>query len=106
VTGQIRRLATKLRNVFIAQLFTGQRFDAAAARLDYGARRYNSYLGRLISPDSIVPDPTSPQSLNRYSYGPNTGRAILSNISIPSAAWRHACQPTRVLLWIGLWNWP
>jgi hypothetical protein len=36
--------------------------DAATALLDNGARRYDSYLGRFISPDSIVPDPTNPHS--------------------------------------------
>jgi RHS repeat-associated protein len=51
--------------------FTGQRLDAATATLDYGARRYDPWLGRFLSPDSIVPDPTNPQSLNRYAYSYN-----------------------------------
>ncbi|MBK8129044.1 MAG: hypothetical protein IPK53_08915 [bacterium] len=29
-------------------------------------------LGRFLSADSIVPDPTNPQSLNRYSYVRNS----------------------------------
>jgi hypothetical protein len=33
-----------------------------------GARWYDPDLGRWISPDSIVPDPANPQSLNRFSY--------------------------------------
>ena len=33
-----------------------------------GARWYDSELGRWISPDSIVPDPANPQSLNRFAY--------------------------------------
>jgi hypothetical protein len=33
-----------------------------------GARWYDPALGRFISPDSIVPQPGNPQSLNRYSY--------------------------------------
>jgi RHS repeat-associated protein len=48
--------------------FTGQRRDAEIALLDYVARRYSPYLGRFVSPDSIVPQPGNPQSLNRYSY--------------------------------------
>jgi RHS repeat-associated protein len=34
----------------------------------YGARYYDPVLGRFISADSIVPDFSNPQSLNRYSY--------------------------------------
>jgi len=33
-----------------------------------GARWYDPYLGRWLSPDSIVPEPANPQSLNRYSF--------------------------------------
>ncbi len=33
-----------------------------------GARWYSPVLGRWLSPDTIVPDPKNPQSLNRYSY--------------------------------------
>jgi RHS repeat-associated protein len=37
--------------------------------LDYAVfRHYNSRLGRFISPDPIGGDPSSPQSLNRYTY--------------------------------------
>lgn len=35
------------------------------------ARFYIPYLNRFISADTIVPDPTNPQSLNRYSYALN-----------------------------------
>ena len=34
----------------------------------YGARYYDPTLGRFIQPDSIVPEPGNPQSLNRYAY--------------------------------------
>jgi hypothetical protein len=37
----------------------------------YNARYYNPVLGRFLSPDSIVPKPGNPQSLNRYSYVEN-----------------------------------
>lgn len=33
-----------------------------------GARWYDPYLNRFISPDSIIPQPGNPQSFNRYSY--------------------------------------
>ena len=37
----------------------------------YGARWYDSSLGRFVQPDTIVPEPGNPQSLNRYSYSAN-----------------------------------
>jgi hypothetical protein len=33
-----------------------------------GARWYDAYINRWISPDTIIPDFTNPQSLNRFSY--------------------------------------
>ena len=48
--------------------FTGQRLDGDTGLLDYGARYYDPYLNRWIQPDTIVPDPHNPQSLNRFSY--------------------------------------
>jgi RHS repeat-associated protein len=34
----------------------------------YNARYYDAEIGRFISADTIVPDPSNPQTLNRYSY--------------------------------------
>ena len=48
--------------------FTGQRFDSIFNLYYYGARYYDPLYRRFISPDTMVPDPTNPQSLNRYSY--------------------------------------
>ena len=48
--------------------FTGQRHDYYIKLYYMGARMYDPELGRFISPDSIVPDFSNPQSLNRYSY--------------------------------------
>jgi RHS repeat-associated protein len=51
--------------------FTGQRQESNAGLYDYGPRFYDNYLNRWLSPDTIVPDPSNPQSLNRYSYSLN-----------------------------------
>jgi len=51
-----------------AYKFTGKELDDEAGLYYYGARYYDPFLGRFISPDSIVPSPGDPQSLNRYSY--------------------------------------
>jgi RHS repeat-associated protein len=48
--------------------FTGQRTDDATGLMYYQARYYAHYLNRWLSPDTIVPDPKNPQSLNRFSY--------------------------------------
>ena len=47
--------------------YTGQ-LDSGLGLMYYGARFYDGYLNRWIQPDTIVPDPGNPQSLNRYSY--------------------------------------
>lgn len=36
-----------------------------------GARWYDSELGRWTSPDTIIPDPNNPQTLNRFAYAGN-----------------------------------
>ena len=48
--------------------FTGQRWEAALGLYDYRARFYDPVLGRFLQPDPIVPQPGSPQGLNRYAY--------------------------------------
>ncbi len=48
--------------------FTGQTEDEAAGLYWYASRAYDPAIGRFVSPDSIVPAPANPQSLNRYSY--------------------------------------
>jgi RHS repeat-associated protein len=78
---------------------TNQRLDATAARLDYGARRYDSYLGRLISLDTIVPDPANPQSLNRYAY---VGNNPLKYVDPMGHA---ACAAGDRQCWTTEWNW-
>ena len=48
--------------------FTGQVIEPGLGLHDYGARHLAQPLGRWIAPDTIVPDPADPQSLNRYGY--------------------------------------
>jgi len=48
--------------------FTGQRADSYIDMYQMGARWYNPYINRWIQPDTIIPDPANPQSLNRFSY--------------------------------------
>jgi len=48
--------------------YTGQHLDTSTDLMYYNARYYDPTIGRFISPDTIVPDPTNPQDLNRYSY--------------------------------------
>lgn len=50
------------------QKFTGKELDDSTGLYDYGARLYEPKLGRFISPDTIEPELSNPQSLNRYSY--------------------------------------
>jgi RHS repeat-associated protein len=47
--------------------FTGQRLDGVSL-YHMGARWYNAAVGLWLSADTVVPDPTNPQDLNRYSY--------------------------------------
>ena len=48
--------------------YTGQKQNAYIKLIDMRARWYDPAISRFISPDPIIPDPTNPQSLNRYSY--------------------------------------
>ncbi len=51
-----------------------------AGLYDYGARWYDPRIGRFLTPDSIVPEPGNPQTLNRYSYVNNNP----TNLTDPS----------------------
>jgi RHS repeat-associated protein len=48
--------------------FTGQRNDPYIKLVQMGVRWYGPALGRWTSPDTLVPNPANPQSLNRYSW--------------------------------------
>jgi RHS repeat-associated protein len=46
--------------------FTGQRIEASIGLYYYGARWYDSQLGRFLSADSIIPGAGNPQAWDRY----------------------------------------
>ena len=48
--------------------FTGQRWQNDLGMYWYNSRWYDQLTGRFLQPDTIVPQPGNPQSLNRYSY--------------------------------------
>ena len=50
--------------------YTGQRLDSTGL-MYYRARYYAQGLGRFVSADTMVPEPSNPQSLNRFSYTRN-----------------------------------
>lgn len=51
--------------------YTAQEQDAETGLYNYNARYYFPDIGRFVSPDTIVPNPGNPQSLNRYAYVQN-----------------------------------
>ncbi|MBN1890601.1 MAG: hypothetical protein JW850_21585 [Thermoflexales bacterium] len=57
--------------------FTGQRNVPGTNLIHMGARWYDPRLGRWISADTLVPDFSNPQSLNRYSYVYNRPLAFI-----------------------------
>jgi len=52
--------------------FTGQELDPESGLYNYNARLYDPMVGVFITPDSLVPDFTNPQCLNRYAYCVNS----------------------------------
>jgi len=51
--------------------YTGQREESTFGLYFYNARWYDPYLNHFTQPDTIVPDPTNPQSYDRYAYALN-----------------------------------
>jgi|GEM_PF-4530997 len=58
-------------NIDLSHKFTGQRLDDTTGLYFYNARYYDHTCGRFISADSIVQNPSNPQTFNRYSYAGN-----------------------------------
>jgi RHS repeat-associated protein len=55
----------------VSHKYTGQEIDGENGVYNYDARMYDPDMGRFLTPDSIVPSPYDPQSLNRYAYAQN-----------------------------------
>ena len=53
-------------------VFTGQRAEHGFGLMDYKARFYSPQLGRFISSDTIIPDPSNSKDWNRYTYVRNS----------------------------------
>jgi len=72
----------------------GQIQDQSIGLYWYGSRAYGPALGKFCQPDTVVPSPGDPQSLNRYGYVRNnpvgrvdpTGHWDLSNYAGRQAA--------------------
>ncbi len=52
--------------------FAGQRHDGSTGLVFMHARYYDARLGRFVSVDTVVPDPSVPQDFNRYAYTRNS----------------------------------
>ncbi|MBP2029401.1 RHS repeat-associated protein [Methanohalophilus levihalophilus] len=51
--------------------FTGQENDVDTGLMYYGARYYSPEVRVFTQPDTMIPDPYNPQTLNRYAYALN-----------------------------------
>ncbi len=51
---------------------SGQQRETAAGVYHHNARMYSADTGRFPQADTVVPDTTDPQALNRYSYVRNS----------------------------------
>jgi RHS repeat-associated protein len=55
-------------NLKMDKKFTGQTLDRSTGLYWYASQAHDAGLGRFVQPDTVVPEPGNPQSLNRYSY--------------------------------------
>jgi RHS repeat-associated protein len=58
-------------NTPTTQAYTGQKRESSFGLYDYNARWYDAALGRFTQADSIVPNPASAKSFDRYAYVEN-----------------------------------
>ncbi|HEY4788280.1 MAG TPA: RHS repeat-associated core domain-containing protein, partial [Bacteroidales bacterium] len=68
----LQNLTTPPANLITDRGFTGQEHMDAFGLINMNGRIYDPVLGRFLSPDPIVADPTSTQDYNRYSYCGNS----------------------------------
>jgi len=71
--------------------FTAQEMMDPTCLINLNARVYDPSLGRILSPDSIIPDTYSPQTRNRYTYvdnGPLSLTDPTGNMNWRSPIWR------------------
>jgi RHS repeat-associated protein len=85
------------------KLFTGQRFDSTGLYF-YNARYYDPTIGRFISPDTIIQNPSHPQDFNRYTYCSNNPLKYIdpsghdtSDMMFLSMMAASGCDPSDVL---------
>jgi RHS repeat-associated protein len=75
--------------------FTSQRRETTIGLSDYVARFYDPYIGKFVSPDSMVPGAGNPQSFNRFSYGFNNPLAFVDpsgHDPFNTGSWRAWCR--------------
>ena len=85
--------------------YTGQR-DNSMGLMDYHARFYDGLLGRFVQPDSIMSQPSNPQSWNRFSYVLNdpvryndpSGYYCLDAGEARGRTYMNICKPPNLLI--------
>ncbi|MCK5009016.1 MAG: RHS repeat-associated core domain-containing protein [Deltaproteobacteria bacterium] len=84
-------------NSTLEEKFTGQILDEETGLYYYNARYYSAEVGVFMAADSIVPDPYSSQSMNRYMY-------VLGNPVIYSDPSGHDAYTSAVIAQSAYWN--
>ncbi|GEM_PF-1047524 len=80
--------------------FTGQEQDKETGLYYYGARYYDPEIGRFISPDSVIQDPSDPQSFNRYAYCRNNPVNLIDPTG--NVWWLVALAIAKIFFWISV----
>jgi RHS repeat-associated protein len=67
----LRTDGTAAASLLTTRGYTGHELDSDSGLVNMNARLYDPLLGRFVSADTVLPDPSDLQSLNRYSYALN-----------------------------------